>query len=658
MSGACETMETRFLEKSVNPEVPELPGAPTPEMAAPASEELPAQPGDAPASPLAGETAQPAAAEPPRSATPGPAAPVSVPGLPGAPGMPMLPGEPGADGFDEDDSFEIPDLVEYDQIVKTEPAPGPAARDGASRLIKGEIVGIRSDGVFVHIGQKSEAFLPVDQESDVDGPLEVGQVIEVFVAGRSRDGYPLLNSPKTPKGWAQLEAAYRSGEAIMGRVTRTIKGGLSVEVGVGVGAFMPASRSGERTEEGLQNLVGQQIQARILQFDESDKNVVIDRRAILEEERSKKREEVLATLNRGDRVHGVVRTLRRFGAFVDLGGIDGLLHVSDIAWQRINDPADVLQVGQELEVEILKVDRRLKRIGVGLKQLQPEPWTLVGERFKPNDRVTGKVARIKEYGAFVEVMPGVEGLVHISDMSYSRRVRHPSEIVRTGDVVEVMVLDVKPQQRRIALGLKQALGDPWERVERDHPIGSAVTGTVRKITSFGAFVEIIDGVDALLHISDITSERRLNSPAEVLREGQQVHVKILEMDRERRRLKVGMKQLEPTELETFFSQVQVGETVSGRVVRTQGGDAVVEIGTGVRGVCPIKPKARARSRKSTQLGQTSDLTSLKAMLESAWSTGAEGTQAKDDAPMTPGSVHRFRITKLDDQEGLIQLARA
>ena len=653
--------EEGSLENRVSSEVPELPGGPSVEDAAPAPEQPTVQQEDSPTSSEAVESAEQSGEDVRQVAVPEQPAPATLPGLPNPPGMPAMPGEAVGDALDEDDDFEIPEEVGYESIVRTESRPARAASEQTSDVLKGMVVGKRGDGVFVDIGQKSEAFLPLDPQEDPDEEdeqLEVGQTIEVVIVGQSRDGYPLLNSLNTqrPKGWAQLEAAFHSRGSVLGKVTGTIKGGLSVDVGVR--AFMPASRSGERTEEGLQGLVGQQVRARIVQFDEADRNVVLDRRAILEEERAKKREEVLSSLSRGDRVHGTVRTLRNFGAFVDLGGIDGLLHVSDISWQRVNDPADVLRVGQELEVEILKVDLRTKRIGVGLKQLQPEPWSVVGEQFKPNDRVRGKVARIKEYGAFVEVLPGIEGLVHISDMSYGRRVRHPSEIVKTGDVVEVMVLDVKPQQKRIALGLKQAMGDPWERIEKEHPVGSTVTGTVRKITSFGAFVEIVEGIDALLHISDITAEKRLKSPSEMLREGQEVRVQVLEIDAGRRRLKVGMKQLEPTELDSFFLQAEIGETVTGRVVKTQGADAIVEIGTGVQGVCSVKSKPRSNSRKATQLGQTSDLSSLKTMLESAWRGDPNAERVSEDDPLTPGSVHSFRITKLDAQNRVIELARA
>ena len=575
---------------------------------------------------------------------------------PAMPAMPAMPGEALPEDEDLDEDYEIPEDLDYDDIVRSGSRSGRSSTAQSSNLLQGMIVGKRHDGVFVDIGQKSEAFLPIDPHTELDEPLEIGKTIEVVIVGHSSEGYPLLNSLKTqkPKGWVQLEAAYNTGGTVIGKVTGTIKGGLSVDVGVR--AFMPASRSGERTEQGLQSLVGQEVRARIVQFDEADRNVVLDRRSVLEEERAKLRKEALERFNVGDRVQGVVRTLRRFGAFVDLGGIDGLLHVSDIAWQRVNDPSDMLHIGQELEVQILKVDRKAQRIAVGLKQMQPEPWSVVGEKVKPDDRIKGKVVRIKDYGAFVEVIPGVEGLVHISDMSYARRVRHPSEIVDVGDVVEVMVLDMKPHQRRIALGLKQALGDPWLRVGKEHPVNSAVIGTVRKITSFGAFVEVIEGVDGLLHISDITSERRLNSPAEVLREGQRVRVKILEIDPGRRRLKVGMKQLEPTELDLFLAQVEVGETVTGRVVKTQGDRAIVEIGNGVRGICSTKP--RGSSRKSAPLGQTSDLSSLKTMLESAWRGSGQAASQAEQVPLTPGSVHSFRIKKLDAEKGSIELSRA
>ncbi len=630
-----EQYKGRVLEKQVSPEIPEAPSRAAAGLD-PEYEEGRQVP--------EGEAEQHAPNGPARmSPAPGKASTV--------PAMPAMPEE----AADEDEDYEIPDEVEYTDIVRTAPPARPPAGDRLPGPIQGIVVRTRHDGVFVDIRQKAEGFLPIDPNMDIDEPLEVGATIEVVVAGQSRDGYPLLNSTKTqrPQGWRQLESAYETRSTVLGKVIDVVKGGLAVDVGVR--AFLPASRSGERTDEGMRSLVGQQIRARIVQFEESDRNVVLDRRSVLEAERTKKRKEVLATLKVGDRVQGTVRTLRRFGAFVDLGGIDGLLHVSDISWQRINDPGDVLRVGQELEVQVTKVDAGAQRVAVGLKQLQPEPWSLVAEKIKPNDRIRGKVMRLKEYGAFVEVLPGVEGLVHVSDMSYARRVRHPSEIVQVGDVVEVLVLDIRLDQKRISLGLKQALGDPWENVGTEHPVGSVATGTVRKITSFGAFVEIMEGVDGLLHISDITSERRLNSPAEVLREGQQVQVKVLEFDYARKRLKLGMKQLEPTEMEVFLSHVAVGELVTGRVVKTEGAQAIVEIGDGVRGVCAVK--SRRNPRKSTPLGQTSDLSSLKSMLETAWKGDESDGPTASQEPLTPGSVHSFRITRIDIERGAVELAR-
>lgn len=637
----------------MNPEEPQLPSGSAPEEA------VPGPPASAPLTPSSAEAVDEGPGDPlgPDEA-PAPGAPqVAAQALPGPPGMPAMPGEAADETDDFEDDFEIPEDVSYDHIRRHEPSPtGPRHSGETAEMLQGLVVGKRRDGLFVDIGQKSEAFLPVDPGAEVEKPLEVGDTVEVMVTGQSTDGYPVLSSLKTqrPSGWIQLEAAFQAGEPVLGRVLGTIKGGLSVDVGVRARAFMPASRSGERTEEGLQGLVGQQVKAKILQLDQHDRNVVLDRRSVLDQERAAYRREALNKFEVGDRVPGIVRTLRKFGAFVDLGGIDGLLHVSDIAWHRVNDPSDVLQIGQELTVQILKVDRRAERIAVGLKHLQPEPWSLVADQVKANDRIQGKVMRIKEYGAFVEVIPGVEGLVHISDMSYSRRVRHPSEIVKVGDVVEVMVLDVKARQRRIALGLKQALGDPWQRVGTEHPVGSKLIGTVRKITNFGAFVEVIEGVDALLHISDI-SNRRLNSPAEVLREGQRVRVVVLDLDPRRRRLKVGMKQLEPTELDKFLDSAEVGETVTGMVVKMQGSEAVVDIGDGVRGVCRSEPQPR--SRKDVALGQTSNLSSLKSMLESAWNDEADGSQSGPQQPLKKGAVHTFRIKKLDAESGSIELDR-
>ncbi len=650
----------------MNPDVPELPSIPAADKPAAPLQHLPVEePQHEEMLAPAEETLAGAGLVPHQPAPAAPEPRAHAVAQQASPTMPAMPGEPaGEEDLDEDDDIEIPDEVGYEQIVKTTAGAKPEAAETSRELVRGTVVSQRHDGVFVDIGHKAEAFLPFEPSRQANEQPEVGEVIEVIVTGESHQGYLQLSSLKTqrPAGWMQLEAAFNSGSSVLGKVTGTIKGGLSVDVGVR--AFMPASRSGERSEEGLEALVGKEVRALIVQFDEADRNVVLDRRAVLNEERKRGRAEALVNLEVGETVSGTVRSLREFGAFVDIGGIDGLLHISDIAWRHIKDPSDELRVGQKLVVKILKVDRGAQKVGVGLKQLQAEPWSTVADHISVDEVIDGTVTKLKDFGAFVEVMPGVEGLVHISDMSYSNRVRHPSEVVSAGDSVKVHVKNIDVKKRRIGLSLREALGDPWKKVGEEHPVNSTTTGTVRKIMSFGAFVGIAEGVDGLLHISDITSERRLNSPAEVLKEGQQVKVKILEINVSRRRLKVGMKQLQPTELETALAQVEVGETVTGRVVKVENGKATVEIGEGLSGVCVVK--ARSSAKKSIALGQTSDLGSLKSMLESAWK-GADGMESEeppppsdDDEPdpLVPGAVLSFKVKKVDPASGIIELFRA
>ena len=648
-----------FLEKRVNSDVPELPSSSAEDGPAPA---LPEPPSDGTAAEV-----QPAAAD--QSASPADLQPerleesATSPQHPSTPAMPAMPGEPADDDFlDDDDEIEIPEDVGYDQIVKTSDAEPAELPETAKELLRGTVVSKRHDGVFVDIGQKAEAFLPFEPSKQSSEQPEIGDSIEVIVTGQSHQGYLQLSSLQTqrPSSWFQLEAAFNAGSAVLGKVIGIIKGGLSVDVGVR--AFMPASRSGERSDEGLQALVGQEIRARIVQFDEADRNVVLDRRAVLNEERHRSREEAIANLSVGETVPGTVRSLREFGAFVDIGGIDGLLHISDIAWRHVKTPGDELHVGQKIQVKILKVDRATQKVGVGLKQTLPEPWSQVADRIFVDETIEGTVTKLKEFGAFVEVLPGVEGLVRISDLSYTQRVRHPSELVRVGDVVKVLVKNVDVKRKRIGLSLKEALGDPWKKLPDEHPVNSVTTGTVRKIMHFGAFVNIAEGVDALLHISDITSDRRLNSPAEMLREGQDVRVKILEINLEDRKLRVGMKQLEPTEVESAMSQMAVGEILTGRIAKIEAGKATVEIGDGVTGVCSIKPKSTPK--KSVALGQTSDLGSLKSMLESAWKGSDDGGQdpeaseaSAEQEPLTSGSIHTFRVERLDQANGVIELTK-
>jgi len=584
---------------------------------------------------------------------------------PGAPKAPeeLTPEEEASLNAEPEEVFE--DLLEEETTA--------AAREEGG-VLEGRIVNVRSDGYFVDIGRKSEAFLPRDTsrrgdqaqqqaQQDEQEELTPGDKIEVSVTGRSPDGYLTLSRviAERPADWAGFERAFQEGTPVAGRVTGAIKGGLSVDVGAR--AFLPASRSGTRDAEELQALVGEEIRCRIIQLDIDDQNIVVDRRVLLEEEKQRQREETLARLEPGKVVKGAVRKVMDFGAFVDLGAIDGLLHVSDMAWSKVKDPKSVVSEGDELEVKILKVAEGGKRISLGLKQLTPDPWTAIGEKLQMGDRVKGTVTRLTDFGAFVEIEPGVEGLVHISEMSWARRVRHPKDLVKAGDAVDAVVLEIKPEERRIGLGIKQALGDPWERAAERFPVGAKVEGRVSKLAKFGAFVEVDEGVEGLLHISDITSERRLNHPSEVLKQDQTVQAVVLSVDTEKRRLKLGMKQLEPDDQDRFIEQLQTGDTVTGRVVRISGGEATVELGEGVKGLCVLDAESpsEAPAAEPEPRDKPADVSSLGDMLQAAWKGGA-GESGERAAPvrkpekLQPGEVRSFKVTELDPKSKAIRLA--
>jgi small subunit ribosomal protein S1 len=534
-------------------------------------------------------------------------------------------------------------------------------------VLNGTVVSVREDGVFVDIGRKAEAFLPFDnsrraQPSDEPSDLKKGDAIHVSITGYSPEGYLTLSQviAERPKNWEQFELAFSQGAAVAGKVTGVVKGGLSVDIGVR--AFLPQSRSGIRDSAELPALVGEEIRCRIIQLDVEDENVIVDRRVLLEEEQGQRRQERIAGLSPGMVVKGVVRNIRDFGAFVDIGGVDGLLHISDLAWSKVKDVASVLSEGQELEVQVLKVEQDGKRISVGLKQLTPDPWTQIAGKLNIGDRIKGVVTRLKDFGAFVELEPGIEGLVHVSEMSWARKVRHPSDMLKEGDVVEVVVLEVKAGERRIGLGLKQALGDPWERAEKELQPGTVVEGTIRNIANFGAFVEVLEGVEGLIHVSDITAEKRINHPNEVLKTGQKLKAVVLEMDRDKRRLKLGLKQLEPDERDDFISSCKVGDTVTGRVAKVSGRKAFIELGEHVEGVCSLDDLPAASAPSETEPQATAkDVASLSEMLQAAWKSGSGGSKsraASQGAKLEKGEVRSFRVTTLDPKSKSIEVTLA
>ena len=526
------------------------------------------------------------------------------------------------------------------------------------RQILGTVVAVNAESVLVDIGFKSEGILPLIALPDGGTLCKVGDPLTVSVKGRDLDGYYELSLFRVmqPTDWSTLQKAFAEGTNVVGTVTAVVKGGLHIDVGVR--AFLPASRSGTRDAAEMEKLVGQEILCRITKLDVAEEDVVLDRRVVTEEEALKVKGQRLAEIHEGAVVDGTVRSLTDYGAFVELGGIDGLLHVSDISWSRVGNVSDVLEAGQSLQVKVLKIDPESKRISLGLKQLQPHPWDAVAVTFAVGDRVRGTVTRTAEFGAFVEIAPGVEGLVHLSEMSWSKRIHKATEVLNVGDTVEAVILSIGVEERRISLGLKQALGDPWVDAAEKIRVGSVVEGPVASITKFGAFVQVSEGVQGLVHISEITAERRLNHPSDVLRVGEVVRAQVLEIDKEKRQLRLSMKQLVPTGLDEFLAEHKVGDAVTGRVVSIENDVAQVELGEGIFARC-VLPAPAAETPAVPAASGAVDLSAFSSMLKSKWKSGdspaAAKSSAETKAEVRVGQVRSFGIKTLDVTEKRVEL---
>jgi small subunit ribosomal protein S1 len=571
------------------------------------------------------------------------------------------PAEPVAEAIpepaDEEPTESFADLLsefEHSHSHKSEPG---------QKQLQGVVVSLSADQVFLDIGYKTEGVLPRSAFENNAEAVKPGDSFPVSVTGRNEEHYYELSRFKVaqPRDWSALEAAFADKTAIVGTVTEVRKGGATVDVGVR--AFMPASRSGTKDAAELEKLVGTEITCRITKLDITDEDVVVDRRVVLEEQARGLLEARREAMNEGDTVTGTVRTLMPYGAFIDLGGVDGLLHISDIAHARVAKVEDVLTVGQELQVKILKIDPETKKISLGLKQLQAEPWQTVPERFQAGQRITGTVTRLADFGAFVEIEPGVEGLIHISEMSYGKKLHHPSDMLKQGERVDAVILSIKPEERRIALGLKQTLADPWTEVERNFPIGSQITGPVTKLMNFGAFVQLADGIEGLVHISEITADRRLNHPSDVLRAGQIVKAQVLAIDMEKRQIKLSMKQLIPTDIDEYIAEHKVGDQVSGRVIEQSPSLIHVELGDGIRAVCRIvtgpnsERLAAARAAASKSKAEPKpDLSSLSMMLKDRWKGNVPA--ASKPEPLAEGQIRSFKIVKLDAEAKKIEVELA
>ncbi|MGO9242296.1 MAG: S1 RNA-binding domain-containing protein [Bryobacteraceae bacterium] len=551
-------------------------------------------------------------------------------------------------------SLESPHNVEQTVPAAEESSFGDVLRefeaqhhsvDGHEAALEGRVLSVSADGVVVDVGRKMEGVLRGDLTTLPEG-VSPGATVRVHITGRTEDGYYSLSTihVERVRDLSGLQSAFDSKAPISGTVVEQVKGGLRVELAEGVTAFLPASRSGVREMSDLAKVVGQPIECRITKLDLSNPDrpdVVVDRRGILDEQAAAAKQQAFDLLEPGSIVEGRVRSLTEFGAFVELcPGIDGLLHVTEMSWQRVEKPSELLTVGQQLQVKILKISRENRKISLGLKQLTPDPWTRALENLKQDDRVRGKVVRLAEFGAFVEIAPGVDGLIHLSEMSWTRRVRKPSDVLQLGDIVEAVVLDVKKNERRISLGLKQALGNPWDSVETRFAPGTVVEGSVTSLAQFGAFVDLGDGVEGMIHVADITREKRIQHPKEVLTDGQKVKAAVLEVDRDKRRIRLSMKQLEPTSADVFCGEHQVGETLMGRVVEVHGNSAKIELAEGVHARCRMKEEAVAQGSQQ----DASNVTDLAAMLASRWK-GAAGSSGVE--VVRPGQLRRFRIVAVD-----------
>ncbi len=543
-------------------------------------------------------------------------------------------------------------LSQYEQ-KRTRPA------EGGGQGLQGTVVTVTADSVILDIGYKSEGILPLSALREGE-TLNPGDKLPVTIKGRNAEGYYELARGRIarPKDWESLERAFQEKTTISGTVIGVVKGGLSVDVGVR--AFLPASRSRARDAAEMEKLVGQDIRCRIIKLDAMEEDVVVDRRAVAEEEERAARERRYAELKEGDIVRGAVRSLADYGAFIDIGEVDALLHVSDIAWSRVSNPADVLSVGQEVEVKILKIsaaETGKQRISVGMKQLQPHPWDTAADKYRSGERVRGTVTRVTDFGAFVELEPGIEGLIHVSEMSWVKRVKKPSDLVKPGDTVEAVILGVNPAERRISLGLKQALGDPWADAAVKFPVGSVVEGQVTSLTKFGAFVELSEGMEGMIHIGDMSAEKRLNHPQEMFKVGQQVKAQVLEVDKEKRRVRLGVKQMAPSILDEYLAEHKEGDMVTGRMLEVSGGIARVELGEGVQATCRLAGVKQDSSAPSTTAPAKADLSSLSSMLQARWKGGGGGGPVKPEAAKA-GEIRSFRIAKLDAAAKRIELEEA
>jgi small subunit ribosomal protein S1 len=540
-----------------------------------------------------------------------------------------------ADGHAEAATSDETSQEPMEQLIEQYAVPEPPAT--GSEVFEGRVIAVNDLGLVVDVGGKLEGLVPAQEFVETGGiHFAPGDLIEVERLAEHKDGYVLLSHIRAHRRvvWERIEKSYKEGATLTGKIVDRIKGGLVVDIGVR--AFLPASQLDLRPTHDLEAWRDREIECRVLKLNRKRGNVVVSRRAILEEEQKKQRAALADSLSEGAVVTGKVKNITDYGVFVDLGGLDGLLHISDLVWGRITHPSEAVSQGQEIEVQILKFDKEKMRISLGRKQLLPDPWATVPERFPIGSRLHGKVMGVTDYGAFVQIEPGIEGLVHVSEMSWSKRAKHPSKLVNPGDEVEVVVLDLNSEQRRISLGLKQTQPDPWAGVAEKYPVNSVVTGRVRNLAEFGAFVEIEEGIEGLIHVSDFSWKERVKHPSEKLKKGEEVQAKVLKIDSEHRRLSLGLKQLNDI-WANWFEAHKLNEIVRGKVARNASFGAFVELADGIEGLCHISEIEERRPK-----GEQADRSKSK-------------SQASKPA-LTEGSEYDFKVIRLDSAQRKISLS--
>jgi small subunit ribosomal protein S1 len=533
-----------------------------------------------------------------------------------------------ADFAPSDVDYDAADFAAALENFDREQAADAAAAQSVmedDKVVTGTVVKITDKHVVVDIGLKSEGLIPREQVLDHAGEpkLAVGDAVEVVVEREEQEGGYLVSYEKAQRMrlWDQLEKACADKVPVTGTVLSRVKGGLTIDIGVK--AFLPGSQVEVRPVRNLDSYIGQPIDVRVIKLNKKRGNVVVSRKEILEEEQNARKDVTLTTLEEGSIMTGVVKNLTDYGAFVDLGGLDGLLHITDMSWGRLTHPRDLVNVGDEIQVKVLKFDKEKQRVSLGFKQLTPDPWLDAVERYPIGAQVKGRVLSVTDYGAFVELEQGIEGLVHVSEMTWSKRMKHPSKMVKPGDEVEAIILAVNPSDRRISLGMKQLQDNPWEALEDKYPIGATVEGRVRNLTDFGAFIEIEDGIDGLVHVSNLSWTKRIKHPSEVLKKGEKVKAVVLGVEPENRRLSLGVKQLEPDVWDTFFAQHRVGDVVKGKVLRTAQFGAFVEIAEGIEGLCHVSEAVDELHQQVT---------------------------------LEPGQEHEFKIVKMSPDEKKVGLS--